>query len=158
MAELAIEVTIADSFADHVAPDLLSRAVAAALEVAGDDRNQPFERARVNVRVTDDAEIHELNRTYRKVDRPTDVLSFAFLDSASPLPPDWPLELGDVIISYPYSQRQAAHLGHPVDMELAWLAIHGTLQLAGYHHAEEGQAAHMESLERRALDALGFRP
>jgi probable rRNA maturation factor len=112
----------------------------------------------VSVRMNGDVEMHELNRTYRGVDRPTDVLSFAFTDGEPlPLPPDAPVPLGEVAVDIDYARRQAAELGHPLDMELSWLVIHGTLQLLGYAHATEDEAQHMERLETAALRALGFR-
>jgi probable rRNA maturation factor len=99
-----------------------------------------------------------LNRTYRNVDSPTDVLSFAFTESGeSIVPPDSPRQLGDVVIDIQYARRQALELEHSLAMEVAWLAIHGTLQLLGYAHATESEAAEMEALETEALRALGFR-
>jgi probable rRNA maturation factor len=65
--------------------------------------------------------------------------------------------LGDVVIDIQYARRQALELEHSLAMEVAWLAIHGTLQLLGYAHATESEAAEMEALETEALRALGFR-
>jgi probable rRNA maturation factor len=62
-----------------------------------------------------------------------------------------------VAVDIEYARRQAAELQHSLDMELSWLVIHGTLQLLGYHHANEEEAEHMESLETAALRALGFK-
>jgi probable rRNA maturation factor len=66
------------------------------------------------------------------------------------------VQLGDIVVSLPHAQRQALELGHSLEVELAWLAIHGALQLAGYAHDEEGEALHMETLEASALRSLGF--
>jgi probable rRNA maturation factor len=114
----------------------------------------------VSVRVTDDIEMHGLNLRYRGVDRSTDVLSFSLLSEGgdpSLVPPAGrPVQLGDVALSYPKIESQARELQHSIALELAWLTIHGTLQLLGYTHATEDDAARMEALERKALDALGL--
>jgi probable rRNA maturation factor len=130
------------------------------IDVLPGDGSMPWGRAEVGVRITDDAEMHRLNREYRGVDRPTDVLSFSFIEEHDGpqlhLTPDMPLQLGEIAVSYPYVVRQAEELGHPDRMELAWLVIHGTLQLLGYTHDTEDDAQRMEGLERVALRALGF--
>jgi probable rRNA maturation factor len=91
------------------------------------------------------------------VDRPTDVLSWSFLEDGVPvLPQGAALPLGEVVLSLPTARRQAADLAHPLDMELAWLLIHGTLQLLGYAHETEEEANRMEDLEAVALRSLGF--
>src|SRR5271166_529241 len=82
---------------------------------------------RVSLLLAGDAEIRDLNRTYRGVDAATDVLSFPLGD------PDWRGAhrefLGDIAISVPYAQRQAAARGVELETELAYLAIHGALHL-----------------------------
>lgn len=117
--------------------------------------------AEVSVRITDDEEIHLLNREYRGVDRPTDVLSFSLLEVESgpqvKIPADYTRQLGDVVISLPYAERQAAELGHELEMELSWLVIHGSLQLLGYQHDTEARAERMEAIETEVLRGLGFR-
>jgi probable rRNA maturation factor len=97
-----------------------------------------------------------LNLQYRGVDRSTDVLSFSLLADGPDVPmfPDWPLQLGEIVLSVSTSERQAIDLGHSLDTELAWLAIHGALQLLGYAHESDEAAAHMEALEQDALRAL----
>lgn len=148
------------AFEDRVQIDAVQRATRAAIEAASQDEATDLENRTVemSVTVTGDEEIHALNRMYRGVDRPTDVLSFALQEGEEArLPPDIPVQLGDVIVSYPYAERQAAELEHSVEMEMAWLVIHGTLQLLGYHHEDEEEAQHMESLETVALRSLGFR-
>lgn len=148
------------AFEDRVRIDAVQRATRAAIEAASQDEATDLENRAVemSVTVTGDEEIHALNRMYRGVDRPTDVLSFALQEGEeAQLPPDVPVQLGDVIVSYPYAERQAAELEHSVEMEMAWLVIHGTLQLLGYRHEDEEEAQHMESLETVALRSLGFR-
>ena len=109
--------------------------------------------------ITDDETVRELNRKYRGVDEPTDVLSFALLekdDSATfIIPPDGILHLGEVIISYPQAARQAEENGHPIKQEMALLVVHGVLHLLGYEHDEPAREQEMRSLEERILSQLG---
>lgn len=155
-AGATVLVETAPNYEDLVEERLIRDAVNAALAAATDEPDEG--PAEVSVLVTGDREIQDLNRTYRGVDRPTDVLSFALTEGEEwSVPPGLPRPLGDVIVSYPYAVRQAGELDHSIDMELAWLVIHGTLQLLGYHHATEDEAEHMENIETQALRALGFR-
>ena len=90
----------------------------------------------VDITLVDDAAIHELNRTYRGIDRPTDVLSFA-LDEGEEEPEvdDDEIEhlLGDVIISAPTAVRQGEEYGHGLEREMTYLAVHGMLQIGRAH-------------------------
>lgn len=93
----------------------------------------------VTVVLTDDQEIHALNRTYRQVDLPTDVLAFGEADDGFARPPGLAPYLGDIIISFPTAIRQAEEQGHSVEEELALLIVHGCLHLLGYDHADEDE-------------------
>ncbi|GBD41073.1 Endoribonuclease YbeY [bacterium HR39] len=113
----------------------------------------------VGVRLVDDAAIRELNRTFRHVDRPTDVLSFpALAPGEVERPPELPhpLPLGDVVIARETLEREAACLGRPVRDHFAHLLVHGLLHLLGHDHVEEAEAERMEALESRILRRLGF--
>ncbi|MGI8824707.1 MAG: rRNA maturation RNase YbeY [Chloroflexota bacterium] len=117
------------------------------------------EYCHIGVRITGEKEMRDLNRTFRHVDTPTDVLSFSFFEEAEPSfspTPDIPVYAGDIAISFPRVQRQAEELEHGVDKELAWLTIHGMLQVLGYTHETEEEGEHMEALERSALLSMGF--
>lgn len=82
--------------------------------------------------MTDDSEIHQLNREYRGVDRPTDVLSFSQQEGGFPsVAPDL---LGDVVISVDAAKKQAGEQGHSLEEELFILLAHGILHLLGYDH------------------------
>ena len=115
--------------------------------------------------VTDDDAVQELNRDYRGVDAPTDVLSFAAQESApsapalAGLPPELAEELsnylGDIIIAYPYAARQAAHYQNSVAAELRLLAVHGVLHLLGYDHATAEEEAAMWALQSAVLAPFG---
>ncbi|BBC25042.1 rRNA maturation RNase YbeY [Pseudanabaena sp. ABRG5-3] len=101
----------------------------------------------LSLAITDDVTIQQLNLQYRQQDRPTDVLSFASLESEVPeIPVDEddyvePTYLGDIIISQTTAIRQAQERGHSLTYELAWLAAHGLLHLLGWDHPDD------ESLE-----------
>ncbi len=122
---------------------LLRRSVERALARHGS------EPAEVSVYVTDDGEVQELNRQYRGIDAPTDVLSFPMDDKPEPGEP-W--LLGDVVISLPRARSQAEAFGHDLDRELCYLAVHGTLHLLGYDD-EEPQAAQAMAAEAEAVMA-----
>ena len=135
------------------------------------------EPAQVGLVVTDDKTVQELNRQFRGLDEVTDVLSFSAShsghwegdpqesDEASPesvdseelnfvLPPGEPSPLGEVIISFPQTIRQAQERNGPVEQELALLIIHGVLHLVGYDHMEPEDEAEMQAKERSALAAV----
>ncbi|HAI99763.1 MAG TPA: rRNA maturation RNase YbeY [Dehalococcoidia bacterium] len=135
------------------------------------------EPAQVGLMVTDDKTVQELNRQFRGLDEVTDVLSFSAShsghwegdpqesDEASPesvdseelnfvLPPGEPSPLGEVIISFPQTIRQAQERNGPVEQELALLIIHGVLHLVGYDHMEPEDEAQMQAKERSALAAV----
>ncbi len=105
----------------------------------------------VSVLLTDDAEIHELNRSFRGVDKPTDVLAFS-LDEGEYGSLD--ASLGDVIISVERAKKQARSRRVTLDSELELLAVHGTLHLLGHDHAEPDEAKRMRSRTRAIRRAL----
>lgn len=111
----------------------------------------------VDITLVDDAAIHELNRTYRGIDRLTDVLSFA-LDEGEEEPEvdDDEIEhlLGDVIISAPTAVRQGEEYGHGLEREMTYLAVHGMLHLLGYDHMEEKDKLIMRKREEEVLRRL----
>lgn len=106
----------------------------------------------LTVRVVDEAESAELNRTFRRVSGPTNVLSFPF---EPPSPVQMSL-LGDVVICAPVVEMEAQEQNKIVDAHWAHMVIHGTLHLMGYDHENDVDAARMESEERRILAGLGF--
>jgi len=106
----------------------------------------------ITIILTDDAQIHELNKQYRGIDAPTDVLSFPSGDTD---PDSKRLYLGDVVISYPRAQAQAEAGGHPVEAELQLLVVHGVLHLSGYDHVEEQGKSEMRAAQADILVLLG---
>ena len=106
----------------------------------------------VSVTLVTDEEIHQLNRDYRKVDRPTDVLSFAFDEADEPAMEGLETHvLGDIIISAETAVRQGREFGHGLEREVIYLAVHGLLHLLGYDHMEEADKKIMRAEEERAL-------
>jgi probable rRNA maturation factor len=114
----------------------------------------PYE---ISLVFTDSETVKQLNRDYRGVDEPTDVLAFYILpqkeaDSSFVLPPDGVTRLGEVIISYPQTVEQAREQGHSPEKELALLIIHGILHLLGYDHEEPEEEAKMRGREKELLE------
>src|SRR5262245_11465460 len=153
-----VDVQIDERFAGEAEAELIERALLATL--AGEGIGGPVE---VSVLVTDDRALHALNRDYRGVDAPTDVLSFAAedRDASGPafvLPPEAPRYLGDIAISYERVIAQAAEYGHSREREMAYLTAHGVLHLLGYDHEGGAEdAAAMRAREEATMDRLGLR-
>lgn len=108
-------------------------------------------RAQLSVDVVGDGRMRRLNRLYRRIDRPTDVLAFAMREAGGPKSP----LLGDVVISLPTAARQSAKAGHSINREMAILLVHGVLHLLGYDH-EQGplEARRMRRKEQALLRSL----
>lgn len=115
------------------------------------------ENAELSVTLTDDKKIHELNKKYRGIDRPTDVLSFAFRDSEEPQILNAEIEiLGDIIISLERAKIQAEEFGHSYLREVIFLTVHGLLHLLGYDHIEEADRIEMETEQKFVMEKLGI--
>ena len=107
--------------------------------------------ADVTLVLTDDAQVHELNRQFRQVDAPTDVLSFP----AGEVDPDTGNQyLGDIIISVPRALAQAEAESHSAADELRLLVVHGVLHLLGYDHADEREQSLMWAAQTEILARL----
>jgi len=118
------------------------------------DRHSVSPQAGLSIVVADDETVRQLNRQYRQVDAPTDVLSFP-AGEADALPGDEPPYLGDLILGLPTIQRQAEREGHSASDELALAVVHGTLHLLGYDHDTPARQAAMWAVQAEALLALG---
>jgi probable rRNA maturation factor len=110
----------------------------------------------VSVHLVGDETIRALNVEHRAKDAATDVLSFPLFEPGFALPPDEPVHLGDVVVSYPRAVAQAAEYGHSVEREVAYLVAHGVLHVLGYDHEEESERLRMREKEEEALRPLGF--
>ena len=93
----------------------------------------------VDVTIVNNEDIHKVNREYRGVDRPTDVISFAFMDDKNEtvLNKKIPTSLGEIIISYEKAEEQAKEYGHSINREMSFLFVHGLLHLLGYDHMKK---------------------
>ncbi len=154
-----IVVQIEAAAADDVDAADLTRAIYATLQAEG----RPV--GEVTLVITDDDAVAELNRTYLGIDGPTDVLSFPTQGPPVAQPtapvagfvsaPEMANYLGDIVIALPYTRRQAAALGRDLRAELRLLAVHGTLHLLGYDHAEPDEEAVMWQRQEAILNSLG---
>ena len=127
----------------------------------------PYE-AEINLTLTDNEGIHVINREYREIDRPTDVLSFPMLEYETPgdfsfleeedndsfNPDTGEALLGDIIISVDKVLEQAESYGHSVEREYAFLITHSMLHLFGYDHMQEEEAKIMEEKQKEILSLL----
>ena len=173
-----IDISVDAPFRAQVPETWLRLAVEAALSVALPEGDE----CQVSLVITDDEAVRRLNRDYRGLDEVTDVLSFSashpghWEGEGNPLhehqapgqsikredgnespfvyPPDEPVPLGDVVISYPQAQRQATERDVPVDRELALLLIHGVLHLMGHDHLEPDEESAMQTKQHTALRAI----
>ena len=125
------------------------RAVRAAVAGAGATLAGPAE---ISVLFTDDAHQQVLNRDWRGVDRPTNVLSFPQLEPFAPIAGI----VGDITLARETLTREAAELGKSFSEHFTHLVVHGTLHLLGYDHIDETEALHMERLETQILAELGI--
>lgn len=137
--------------ADDLAVATVEEAAAKVSELYG------LDRAELSVTLTDNQHIHIINRQYRGVDRPTDVISFALNESDEPEVQDQEVNiLGDIIISLERAAEQAKEYGHSYRREVAFLTVHGLLHLLGYDHMEEAERLEMEEEQRVVMEALGI--
>ena len=167
MPNRQIHVTIQEDLPSPLPEELLRRAALAALDVAHPNRD-----CQLTIALCDDHTIRSLNSQYRGDDKITDVLAFSPTHSGPwqgdddsqpspdephapfPSPPNQPPDLGDVIISLPQAQRQAAEARHSLERETALLVIHGVLHLLGHDHQLPDEKSLMWSLQSQALATL----
>ena len=113
----------------------------------------------VSVSIVDNRYIHKINKKYRHIDRPTDVISFAFLDSENNydkvLFSPGPAVLGDIYISLEKAKEQAEEYGHSLHRELSFLFVHGLLHLLGYDHINKEDEKEMFQLQEEILSEKG---
>ena len=129
---------------------LARRAVEAAFAAAA---NTPREPVEISVLLSDDASVQVLNRRWRGLDKPTNVLSFPA--SAQPSPAG-PRPLGDLVLAYETVARESQEEGKSLADHVTHLLVHGTLHLLGYDHEVEHEAEAMEAREVEALARLGI--
>ncbi len=124
------------------------------------------ENTEMSVTLMDNEHIHEINKKYRGVDKPTDVISFAIEEDDPDEVPiilpedeefDIPKNIGDIMVSMDKVKEQAEYLGHSEERELGFLVVHGFLHLNGYDHMKEDDEKEMFGLQREILDAYGLK-
>ena len=158
MAPSALPITeilvVADCWqAEPEAEATIDRAIAAAAEFVAADVGD----SELAIMLTDDAGIQTLNRNWRGIDKPTNVLSFPALPpTVHNGPDDAPAMLGDIAIAYETTRREADDEQKPFDHHLSHLAVHGFLHLVGYDHESDADAEIMENLEAEILAQLGI--
>lgn len=174
MNRSAVHVAVDPAYRRAVPAVLLRRWARAALQYLGLAANTGLDIA-----ITDDARVRELNRSYRGLGEATDVLSFPYQDQAVPapyygeapppatspptgragpqafvVPPREATLLGEVVIAFPYAQRQAQIAGHSVQDEIKLLLVHGILHLLGYDHMEPEDERRMDEKTNELLARL----
>lgn len=144
--------------------EIIERVVNAALDQEG----CPYE-CEVNVLLTDDGAIEEMNREFREIQKSTDVLSFPMIDYEKAAdfegfddrgelfnPETGELLLGDIVVSMDHVKAQAREYGHSEKRELAFLVAHSMLHLMGYDHMEEDERILMEEKQESILQSCGY--
>lgn len=136
------------------------------LKLAGEAEG--IQEGEVSLTLTNDEEIHQLNREYRGIDRPTDVLSFAMQeDGVDELDIIFEVEneedadpisgmLGDIIISVDTALAQSEEYGHSLEREIGFLFVHGFLHLIGYDHQDDETEAEMTAKQEAILQQVGL--
>lgn len=120
-------------------------------------KKEELENVTFNLIIVDNKYIHELNKTYRGIDRETDVITFALEDDDSLiLPEDAGRNLGDIYISIERAKEQAEEYGHGLLRELSFLAVHGFYHLLGYDHMTPEDEVIMFKKQEEVLEAYGI--
>ena len=115
-----------------------------------------LDKVEFGVIFVDNKKIHELNKTYRNIDRETDVITFRLADY-EPVVVDNVTILGDIYISLDKAKSQSEEYGHSYLRELSFLLIHGFLHLLGYDHMEKSDEEKMFKLQEEILDGYGIK-
>ncbi|MBQ3884467.1 MULTISPECIES: rRNA maturation RNase YbeY [Succinivibrio] len=143
-----LQIATDEALESYPSLELMTKWATVALKTGG--RNKDSE---ITIRMVNSEEIHQLNSTYRHVDRPTNILSFPF-----ELPEgveDLPL-LGDLVVCKEVLERECKEQNKTLEEHFAHLIVHGCLHLIGYDHIEEEDAKEMEPLEIKAMEELGY--
>ena len=117
---------------------------------------EKLENITFNLIIVDNDYIHELNKTYRNIDRETDVITFALEDEDTIIIPEEERILGDIYISIDKAKQQAKEYGHSLLRELSFLAVHGFYHLLGYDHQTKEEEEIMFKKQEEVLDSYGI--
>lgn len=118
-------------------------------------KKEKLENCLFNIIIVDNTYIHKLNKDYRGIDRPTDVISFALEDYKDDIALDFRM-LGDIYISLDKAKEQAMEYGHSFLREICFLTIHGLLHLLGYDHMEKEDEIVMFKKQDEILNEFGI--
>ena len=119
-------------------------------------KKENIKNASFSVIIVDDSYIHKINKEYRNIDRPTDVISFALMDNDSCNTDDGILRLGDIYISIDKVKSQAKEYNHSEEREISFLAVHGLLHLLGYDHMNKKDEKIMFEKQELILNEQGI--
>lgn len=119
-------------------------------------KREKLKKVIFNVIIVNNEEIHQINRDYRGIDRPTDVISFALEDDKSFKAPFVTRVLGDIYISIDKAHEQALSYNHSFKRELCFLGVHGLLHLLGYDHMSKEEEKEMFALQEEVLSKYGI--
>lgn len=119
-------------------------------------KTEKVKNATFSIVIVDNKEIHNLNKTYRKIDKPTDVISFALEDNKEEKIFSKKRVLGDIYISIDKAKEQAKEYGHSLKRELCFLSVHGILHLLGYDHIEKEDEKIMFKKQELILNGKRF--
>ena len=148
-------IQIDESFLAHITSETVERALQAVWSVCSPNLSAA-DAGSVAVVITDTDAVRQLNRQYRGIDAPTDVLSFENAPD-----PDFPLvesppHLGDIIIACPVAEMQARAAGHTTSQEVTLLVVHGALHLLGFDHETPDHKNKMWAIQQQIMAALGL--
>lgn len=165
MNNMTMDITlqIEEEFESELEPRLVTQAARVTAQYlhqisAPEVKISLAEASSLSIVITDNQMIQELNQAYRGVDAPTDVLSFE--NNPDPDFPDFEEAaanyLGDIIISFPIAQAQAAAAGHSPQAEVMLLTVHGLLHLLGFDHDSPARRERMWQIQRQIMTELGL--
>ncbi|MBA4493158.1 rRNA maturation RNase YbeY [Paenactinomyces guangxiensis] len=149
--DLQLKVEVTDE--EQKAMEWIKKCLRAAAE------SEELPPVEVAVTIVDNPAIQQINKEYREMDRPTDVLSFPLWEPDE----EWVLSeeedavpLGDIVISFPKAKEQAKEYGHSLERELGFLAVHGFLHLLGYDHETMEEEKEMFHRQEEILGRIGL--
>ncbi|ANE47321.1 metalloprotease [Paenibacillus swuensis] len=164
---MALNLTWSDNQEIHPISEELASLLERLLQEAG--QAEKVEEGEVSLTFVTDQEIHELNKQYRNMDKPTDVLSFSMqefvdeepeilyeLEEGEAEPDDFSDVLGDIVISVERAKAQAEDYGHSFEREVGFLFVHGFLHLIGYDHEDEAAEKTMMDKQEAILGKVGL--
>ena len=150
---ISMEITI--SYSDEKYKSAETEALIEKVLTKGAELQKVRSDAEISVLICDADVIQELNRDYRGVDAPTDVLSFALNEGEDDVPEE-ETELGDIVINLDRAAAQAEEFGHSREREVAYLSVHGFLHILGYDHYDPEEKKAMRAAEEEILSACGL--